>query len=158
MVDSLKEIRQSIGYTQQQAADYLKVSLRSYKSYENEPDKVGTVKYSYLVDMLGKLNTIDETHGILDIDAIKDKCEKVFSDYQIEYCYLFGSYAKWTAKDTSDVDLLISTKTKGIKFFEMAERLREALQKKVDLLDTRQVLNNQSLLDEVLKYGIRIYG
>ena len=55
MVDSLKEIRQSIGYTQRQAADYLKVSLRSYKSYENEPDKASTVKYMYLVDTNGVL-------------------------------------------------------------------------------------------------------
>ena len=101
---------------------------------------------------------IDETHGLLSQKQIIEACEKIFKDYQIDYCYLFGSYAKWTAKETSDVDLLISTTTKGIKFFEIAERLREALQKKVDLLDTRQLLNNPTLLDEVLKYGIRIYG
>ena len=67
MVDSLKEIRKSIGYTQSQAADYLKVSLRSYKSYENDPQKSNSIKYLYLVETLGKLNTIDETHGKLSI-------------------------------------------------------------------------------------------
>lgn len=158
MVDSLKEIRQSIGYTQQQAADYLKVSLRSYKSYENEPDKASTVKYSYLVDMLGKLNTIDETHGILDIDSIKDKCEKVFSDYKIEYCYLFGSYAKGKAKDDSDIDLLISSTVKGLKFYGLVEKLNTTLKKKIDLLDMDQLVVNPELLNEVLKDGIKIYG
>jgi predicted nucleotidyltransferase/DNA-binding XRE family transcriptional regulator len=155
---TLKEERIYKDLTQKKAAEMLGVSLRSYVSYENDPALEDTIKYKYFVHELARYNVIDETHGILSQKQITEACEKVFKDYDISYCYLFGSYAKWTAKETSDVDLLISTKTKGIKFFEMAERLREALQKKVDLLDTRQVLNNQSLLDEVLKYGIRIYG
>ncbi|WP_458458564.1 nucleotidyltransferase domain-containing protein [Pseudobutyrivibrio sp.] len=158
MVDSLKEIRQSIGYTQRQAADYLKVSLRSYKSYENEPDKASTVKYMYLVDTLGKLNTIDETHGILDLDSIKDKRAKVFSDYQIEYCYLFGSYAKGKAKDDSDIDLLISSTVKGLKFYGLVEKLNTTLKKKIDLLDMNQLVANPELLNEILKDGVKIYG
>jgi predicted nucleotidyltransferase/DNA-binding XRE family transcriptional regulator len=155
---NLKEERIHKELTQKKAAELLGVSLRSYVSYENNPALEDTLKYKFFVHELAKYNVIDETHGILSQKKIIEACEKVFKDYDINYCYLFGSYAKWTAKETSDVDLLISTKTKGIKFFEMAERLRELLNKKVDLLDTRQLLNNPSLLDEVLKYGIRIYG
>lgn len=158
MVDSLKEIRKSIGYTQSQAADYLKVSLRSYKSYETEPQKSNSIKYLYLVETLGKLNTIDETHGILDIEAIKEKCEKVFKDYKIEYCYLFGSYAKGKAKEDSDIDLLISSTVKGLKFYGLVEKLSNTLHKKIDLLDKDQLVANPELLDEVLKDGIKIYG
>lgn len=158
MVDSLKEIRKSIGYTQSQAADYLKVSLRSYKSYENDPQKSNSIKYLYLVETLGKLNTIDETHGILDIEAIKEKCAKVFKDYKIEYCYLFGSYAKGKAKEDSDIDLLISSTVKGLKFYGLVEKLSNTLHKKIDLLDKDQLVANPELLDEVLKDGIKIYG
>lgn len=158
MVDSLKEIRKSIGYTQSQAADYLKVSLRSYKSYETEPQKSNSIKYLYLVETLGKLNTIDETHGILDIEAIKEKCKKVFKDYKIEYCYLFGSYAKGKAKEDSDIDLLISSTVKGLKFYGLVEKLSNTLHKKIDLLDKDQLVANPELLDEVLKDGIKIYG
>lgn len=158
MTDSLKEIRQSIGYTQSQAADYLKVSLRSYKSYENEPSKANTIKYLYFVENLSKLNNIDETHGVLKIDDIKDKCAKVFSDYQIDYCYLFGSYAKGKAKEDSDVDLLISSTVKGLKFYGLVEKLSNTLKKKIDLLDREQLVVNPELLDEVLKDGIKIYG
>ncbi|MBR5953039.1 MAG: nucleotidyltransferase domain-containing protein [Pseudobutyrivibrio sp.] len=158
MVDSLKEIRKSIGYTQSQAADYLKVSLRSYKSYENDPQKSNSIKYLYLIETLGKLNTIDETHGILDIEAIKEKCEKVFKDYKIEYCYLFGSYAKGKAKEDSDIDLLISSTVKGLKFYGLVEKLSNTLHKKIDLLDKDQLVANPELLDEVLKDGIKIYG
>ena len=158
MVDSLKEIRKSIGYTQSQAADYLKVSLRSYKSYENDPQKSNSIKYLYLVETLGKLNTIDETHGILDIEAIKEKCAKVFKDYKIEYCYLFGSYAKGKAKEDSDIDLLISSTVKGLKFYGLVEKLSNTLHKRIDLLDKDQLVANPELLDEVLKDGIKIYG
>jgi len=158
MVDSLKEIRKSIGYTQSQAADYLKVSLRSYKSYETEPQKSNSIKYLYLVETLGKLNTIDETHGILDINGIKEKCAKVFMDYKIEYCYLFGSYAKGKAKEDSDIDLLISSTVKGLKFYGLVEKLSNTLHKKIDLLDKDQLVANPELLDEVLKDGIKIYG
>ena len=82
----------------------------------------------------------------------------MFSEYEVEYCYLFGSYAKGKATGSSDVDLLISSKITGLKFYELVEKLREELHKKVDLLDFRQLLGNEKLLNEVLKEGIRIYG
>ena len=89
---------------------------------------------------------------------IQKICKEVFDDYKVEYCYLFGSYAKGKANERSDVDLLISTETTGLRFYEIAERLREDLRKKVELLDVKQLVNNEKLLNEVLKEGIRIYG
>lgn len=158
MADSLKEIRRLIGYTQSQAADYLRVSLRSYKSYENEPDKFNSIKYLYLVETLEKLAVIDETHGILHVDSIKEKVADVFSNYQIDYCYLFGSYAKGKAKQDSDIDLLISSTVKGLKFYGLVEKLSNTLKKKIDLIDRNQLMANPELLDEILKDGIKIYG
>ena len=85
-------------------------------------------------------------------------CSEILSEYDVDYCYLFGSYAKGKASGSSDVDLLISAKVTGLKYYELVERLREALHKKVDMLDTKQLLKNEALLNEVLKEGIRIYG
>ena len=45
-----------------------------------------------------------------------------------------------------------------MKFFELAETLREKLKKKVDLLDIAQLNNNPTLVQEILKDGIKIYG
>lgn len=45
-----------------------------------------------------------------------------------------------------------------MKFFELIELLREKLKKKVDLLDIAQLNNNPTLVQEILKYGIKIYG
>lgn len=157
-MDNLKELRKEKGLTQQQVADLVGISLRSYKYYENEPDKQDTIKYKYIYNMLKEINPIDEEHGILSVAEITEKCAKVLEQYGISYCYLFGSYAKGTAKETSDVDLIVSNELRGLKFFGMVEDLRENLHKKVDVLDVGQLENNLKLLNEVLTDGIKIYG
>ena len=101
---------------------------------------------------------VDEEHGVLTIGKIKEICKKVFKDYQVEFCYLFGSYAKNKATEKSDVDLLVSMPVDGIKFFELVEVLREQLRKKVDLLDLSQLEGNPTLVHEILNDGVKIYG
>ncbi len=87
------------------------------------------MKYKYVLETLEKAALLDENHGIITVDKIKNVCREVFKDYQVEYCYLFGSYAKGKAKETSDVDLLISMPVDAMKFFEVIETLREKLKK-----------------------------
>ena len=119
--------------------------------------KNNSIKYNYIFNEISKYGYIDEEHGILNIDKIKEIAFNVLSNYDVEYCYLFGSYPKGTAKDTSDVDLLVSTKITGIAFFGLAERLKEELHKKGDIVNIEQLNNNQALLNEILKDGIKIY-
>ena len=140
------------------AARRLGISLRSYIMYENDAAKENTIKYRFLLQELQKINAVDEEHGILTTEQIRMCCKEILDAYQVEYCYLFGSYAKGKATEQSDVDLLISTKETGLRFYEIAERLRESLHKKVDLLDVKQLVNNETLIDEMLKEGIKIYG
>lgn len=56
-MSTLKEMRLSKKLTQQEASDLLGMSLRSYKIYENDEDKVGTFKYNYALELLSKYNT-----------------------------------------------------------------------------------------------------
>ena len=154
----LKELRIDKKMTQQEAADLIGVSLRSYKSYENEAAKQDTLKYKYMMEQLISYNFIDEEHGVLTIEDIKRKCTKVLEQYNVEFCYLFGSYAKGRENESSDVDLLVSTDVKGLKFYGLVEDLRTALQKKVDVLDMNQLKDNLELTGEILKDGIKIYG
>jgi len=154
----LKSCRLQRKMTQKEAAERIGISLRSYIMYENDESKEGTPKYRFLLQELDRISLLDESHGVLSIGEIKQICADVFALYQVEFCYLFGSYAKGKASEKSDVDLLVSTETTGLAFFEMAERLRESLHKKVDLLDLKQLSNNEHLLREVLKEGVKIYG
>lgn len=154
----LKSIRLDKKLTQQQAAGIVGISLRSYKSYENDLDKMGNLKYNYIYEKLSRINPIDEEHGIVGLEYISRKCSEIFDKYKINFCYLFGSYAKGKAKDDSDVDLLISTEIKGLKFFGLVEELRNSLQKKVDVIEVAGLKDNVELLEEILKDGIKIYG
>ena len=158
MGEQLKTIRKRNRLTQKEAAELLKVSLRSYKSYENDPYKEDTIKYRYMVDRLSALNHIDETHGILSLEDIRDLCRDIFSEYPVSFAYLFGSYAKNKAKEDSDVDLLISTDITGLKFYGLVDKIKTALQKNVDVLTTEQLTDNKELIEEVLQDGIKIYG
>ena len=155
--DDLKTLRKSLGLVQEEVAELAGISLRSYKSYENEPQKKGTPIYRFILELLQKKAFVDEDHGKLTLDFIRDKCREVFGQYDVEYCYLFGSYSRAEAKETSDVDLLVSTSVTGMDFYGMAERLRQSLHKRVDLLGLEQLSGNPELLHDILKEGIRIY-
>lgn len=155
---TLKEMRKHKKLTQTECAAYLGVPVRTYQNYENDVRKRNSIKYEYMMHKLERYGYIDESHGVLGIENIRDICSEVFDRFNVDYCYLFGSYAKGKAKENSDIDLLISTKEKGIRFYDLAETLREKLKKKVDVLNLEQLNNNGSLLDEILKDGVKIYG
>lgn len=155
---NLKELRFEKKMTQKQVADLVGISLRSYKSYENDTEKHDTIKYNYIIEQLSKINYIDEENGILELEDIVRRCSKVLNKYDVSFCYLFGSYAKGKATQTSDVDLLISANIKGIKFYALIEEIRIALHKKVDVLDINQLKDNIELTEEIFKDGIKIYG
>ena len=144
----LKELRIEKKMTQQEVADLVGISLRSYKSYENDEDKHGTIKYNYIVEQLSKINYIDEETGTLELGDIVRKCAKVFESYEVNFCYLFGSYAKGKATPVSDVDLLISANVKGLKFYGLVEEIRMTLHKKVDILDMNQLKGNIELTED----------
>jgi predicted nucleotidyltransferase len=154
----LKEIRKNKRLTQNEAAKILTVSLRSYKDYENNPLKVNTIKYNYMCDKLNNYNVIDEEHGLLTLNDIINIVKKVFDKYEVNFCYLFGSYAKNKATEKSDIDLLIDTEITGLNFYGLVEDLRMSLCKKIDLLKLNQLLDNAELLKEILQDGIKIYG
>ena len=157
MKTSLKSVREQLNMTQVEAAKFLGVSRRTYQNYETDNAYENTIKYEYMLEKLTNFLE-DESKGILSLEEIKKKSEVVFSKYDISYCYLFGSYAKGKAREDSDVDLLIATDITGLRFFGLVEELRNALKKKVDALELRQLVDNKELLNEVLKYGIKIYG
>ena len=155
---SLKELRKSKKLTQAECAKYLGMPLRTYQCYETDKVKTDSVKYIYMKEKLAKYGFTDEANGVLTVDQIRQTCSKAFEGFDVSFCYLFGSYAKNTATEESDVDLLISASVSGLRFYDLAELLRESLHKKVDLLTTEQLHGNDALLHDILKEGIKIYG
>ena len=155
---TLKELRKEKGLTQEACAKVVGVPLRTYIRYESDEGRRNNIKYRYIFEMLQKYGVIDEEHGLLTLEKIKETCSPLFEQYGVKYAYLFGSYAKKRATEQSDVDLLISMPVNGLRFYELVEALREALKKRVDLLDETQLDNNNTLVKEILQDGINIYG
>jgi predicted nucleotidyltransferase len=155
---SIKELRKTLDLTQKEASELVKIPLRTYVNYENDKTKKDSIKYLYIKEKLEEYGLIDEENGILSIEKIKIIVEEVLSYHDVEYCYLFGSYAKSKATETSDVDLLISTKITGLNFYGLIEELREALHKKVEVITVSSLEENHELINEILKDGIKIYG
>lgn len=155
---TLKELRLQKGLTQAKCAEYLGVPLRTYQNYEKNEEWGSSIKAAFMFARLERYGFVDEEHGILTVEQITETCERVFEGLGIEYCYLFGSYAKGTPTEKSDVDLLVATDLSGMIFYALIENLREELKKKVDLITTEQLNKNPELLNEILKYGIKIYG
>ncbi|MCM1438537.1 MAG: nucleotidyltransferase domain-containing protein [Roseburia sp.] len=157
---TLRNLRKINGLTQAKCAEILGIPLRTYQNYETR-EKAGTLdtlKYKYMTEALTRYGLIDEEHGVLTQDKIRKACETVFDGFDVGYCYLFGSYAKGSANEKSDIDLLVGGELGGILYFGMVEELRATLGKKIDLLNLSQVAGNSVLLDEILRYGIKIYG
>jgi len=84
------------------------------------------------------------------IFCIKAACSEVFANYPVTWCYLFGSYAKGTATEQSDVDLAVSDGVEGMRFYGMVEALKTSLRKNVDVL-TKAGIQNGILTPEVLE-------
>ena len=155
---TLKELRKQKNLTQVKCAEYLGIPIRTYQNYENDIKKQNSFNYLYMMQKLEQYGLIDESHGILTVEKIKEICTEIFSSYNVDYCYLFGSYAKGKATENSDVDLLVCTEITGIAFYDLVEILREKLNKKVDILNLQQLSENLDLVNEILKDGIKIYG
>ena len=92
------------------------------------------------------------------IELIRENLIPVFGRYNVKRAILFGSYAKGTATDRSDIDIFVDSGLRGLKFFGLLEDVTDALQKPVDLIDLSQVDENSKVMDEINRTGVLIYG
>ena len=61
--------------------------------------------------------------------------EKLFATYPLESMALFGSYADGTAREDSDVDIMVEfNRPVGFEFVDLCIELENLLQKPVDLV------------------------
>ncbi len=154
----IRNYRKQINITQKQAAEIVGMPLRSYVRYENDSARTESLKYQYIAEKLAEYGKIDEEHGVLSIQFIRNTAAEICKKHNIEFCILFGSYAKTSATVRSDVDLVVKTSITGLSFFGLVEEFRQALHKKVDIIRVEELQGNVDLLSDVLKDGIKLYG
>ena len=94
--------------------------------------------------------------GVYTIDEIAKRVRPVAEEYEVDAVYVFGSYAKGTARKDSDVDLWVSvSNVEGIRIGGLYLALRDALGKDIDLITDEA---DPRLLSIIRKDAVRIYG
>ena len=158
---TLKETRLTYGQSQIDVARLLGIPERTYRRYETDDNYGDPIKRRMFLQIMEEELSINEEKGLLTITQIQDIVTRLFDqEYAgfIDFCYLFGSYAKGHPSGDSDVDLYVSTSLTGLKFVGLIERLRQCLHKKVDLIRSSELVNNIDLVNEIMKGGVKIYG
>ena len=96
--------------------------------------------------------------SVYSLEYIKNKLSPVFLLYNVKSAVLFGSYAKGYATDKSDIDLLVDSSLKGLRFFALLEDVKEALgEKDVDLFDVTHIEAGSKIQNEINNTGVKIY-
>ncbi|SCZ81170.1 hypothetical protein SAMN02910350_02673 [Pseudobutyrivibrio xylanivorans] len=94
-----------------------------------------------------------EAMNIYTIDEIKRIVKPIAESYGIQEIYLFGSYAKGTATEESDLDFLVFG-GEGFKLsmvYALGEDLREAFHKEIDIFEIHEVNVDSDFYREVLQ-------
>ena len=81
----------------------------------------------------------------------------IFEEYKINKAVLFGSYAKGSATSDSDVDLLVDSGLRGLKFVGLIQSISDALKLPIDLFDVSHIETNSPIRDEIESTGVVIY-
>lgn len=94
---------------------------------------------------------------IYTIEDIKSVLYPIFVKHSVKKAVLFGSYVKGLADSQSDVDLLLDSGLRGLKFVGLIEDVRSALDKEVDVFDETHIIPNSKISSEISKDGVIIY-
>jgi len=94
---------------------------------------------------------------IYTINQIREKLDSVFKRYDIRKAILFGSYGKGTATQKSDIDLLVESNLKGLRFVGFTEDVKEAVDKDVDVFDVSHIKKDSEIDTEIAETGVIIY-
>lgn len=94
---------------------------------------------------------------IYSVDEIKNVLYPVFVRHNVKKAVLFGSYVKGMADKNSDIDLLLDSRLRGLKFVGLIEDVRSALDKEVDVFDETHIIPGSKISSEIQKDGIVIF-
>ena len=96
----------------------------------------------------------DKIYSIPDIQTI---LKPIFVSNGVRRAILFGSYGKGSANKKSDVDLLVDSGLKGLKFVGLTEEVRKALGKEIDMFDISHIEPNSRIEAEIGETGVLLY-
>ena len=92
-------------------------------------------------------------NNIFTIRDIQNLVKPIAEKYGVKEIYLFGSYARGEANESSDLDFLVFG-WDGFKLtmiFSLAEDLREVLKKDVDVFEINEINTGSDFYNNIMK-------
>lgn len=98
------------------------------------------------------------SENVFTISKIKEIVKPIAEKYNVEEIYLFGSYARGEATEDSDLDFLVfgGKNFKLTLIFALAEELREAFQKEVDVFEIHEVNRDSAFYSAIMKEKLSV--
>lgn len=94
---------------------------------------------------------------VYTLSELKNILTPIFDEYGVQKAVLFGSYGKGIANDKSDIDLLVASGLRGLRFVGMLDAIQSSVGKEVDLLDVTHVEPGSLLDREIRETGVAFY-
>ncbi len=90
---------------------------------------------------------------VFTLKDIVSLVEPIAKKYGVKEIYLFGSYARGEADGDSDLDFLVfgGENFKLTMIFALAEELREALKKDVDVFEINEINKDSDFYKTIMK-------
>lgn len=95
--------------------------------------------------------------GVYTISQLKNILSPIFGKYDIRKAVLFGSYGKNTPSPKSDVDLLVDSGLRGLRFVGFLGDIQNAVGKDVDLFDVTHIIPDSLIDHEIQQTGVVLY-
>lgn len=92
--------------------------------------------------------------NVSDIQAV---LTPVFDNYGISRAVLFGSVVRGNATEKSDLDLLVDSRLRGLRFVGFMEAVRQAAGMPVDVFDITHIEKDSKIDREIRSTGVTIY-
>ncbi len=94
---------------------------------------------------------------IYTLAELKNILTPIFDAYGVQRAVLFGSYGKGTATESSDVDLLVDSGLRGLRFVGMLDAIQASISKDVDLFDVTHIEPGSLIEREIQRTGVAFY-
>lgn len=94
---------------------------------------------------------------VYTIPELKTILSPVFAEHGVKRAVLFGSYAKGTATEKSDIDLLVDSRLRGLRFVGFLDDVQKTVGKNVDLFDVTHIEAGSRIDQEIRQTGVTVY-
>ena len=92
------------------------------------------------------------------INEIKELLYPVFRQHNVRKAVLFGSASKGHNTAESDIDIMVDSGLKGMRFVGLLEDVQNAVGKDIDMLDVSHIEHGSLIEREIADTGVMIYS